>query len=110
MFSKTIIALAIVLVTAATPCLAQRRGHGKSAAPTAQDGTVQDGTVQGGTVQGGTAQEGTAEENSACRRDTRRLCRHVKVDEGSGSFLACLQENRAKLSKACKDVLELHGM
>jgi hypothetical protein len=100
MFSKTIIALAIVLVTAATPCLAQRRGHGKSAAPTAQDGTVQDGTVQ----------EGTAQENSACRRDTRKLCRHVKVGEGSGSFLACLQENRAKLSKACKDVLELHGM
>lgn len=95
MFSKTIIALAIVLVTAATPCLAQSRGHGKSAAPTAQDGTVQ---------------EGTAEENSACRRDTRRLCRHVKVDEGSGSFLACLQEHRAKLSKACREVLELHGM
>lgn len=54
--------------------------------------------------------QGTAEEQAACRRDTRKFCRHVKPDDGSSAFLACLQENRAKLSKACNGVLESHNL
>lgn len=53
--------------------------------------------------------EGTPQEQAACRPDVRRLCRDLKPDTGSGVFLACLQTNRAKLSKACRDVLESHG-
>ena len=56
------------------------------------------------------AQAGTSEENAACRRDTRRLCRHIKAGSGNDAFLHCLQENRAKLSKGCRETLESHGM
>jgi hypothetical protein len=56
------------------------------------------------------AQTGTAEENAACRRDTRRLCRHIKAGAGNDAFLRCLQEHRAKLSAGCRQVLESHGM
>ena len=59
---------------------------------------------------GALAQAGTAEENAACRRDTRRLCRHIKAGAGNDAFLRCLQEHRAKLSSACRQVLESHRM
>jgi hypothetical protein len=95
MLSKTIVAMAAfavaaILVTAPPHAFAQGSGQTKSS-----DSKWQQGTEQ---------------ENAACRRDTRRLCRHVKADEGSNAFLTCLQANRAKLSKACKDVLESHGL
>jgi hypothetical protein len=83
MFSKAIFAVAIVLVASATPCFAASRDQGNTAA--------------------------ASQEDAACRRDTRKLCRHVKVGEGEGAFLACLQQNRAALSKACRAVLESHG-
>jgi hypothetical protein len=48
-------------------------------------------------------QQGTPEERAACRADTRRLCH--KVPQG-GDYLGCLRENAAKLSRACKAVLQ----
>ena len=41
------------------------------------------------------AQAGSSEENAACRRDTRRLCRHIKAGSGNNAFVQCLQEHRA---------------
>lgn len=55
------------------------------------------------------AQSGTPEEQTACRPDVRRFCHALKPDAGDGSFLACLQEHRAKLRRACREVLESHG-
>jgi hypothetical protein len=52
---------------------------------------------------------GTPEEQAACRPDTRRLCRAIPANAGEMAFLQCLQVNRAKLSKACRAVLETHG-
>ena len=52
---------------------------------------------------------GTPEEQAACRPDTRKFCTHLKADAGPFVFLACLQSNRAKLSKACLKVLESNG-
>jgi hypothetical protein len=52
---------------------------------------------------------GTPEEQAACRPDTRKLCRTIPVNAGEFAFLQCLQQNRAKLSKACRAVLETHG-
>jgi hypothetical protein len=52
---------------------------------------------------------GTPQEQSACRPDTRKYCIHVKADAGPFAFLSCLQQNRQKLSKACRQVLESHG-
>ncbi len=53
--------------------------------------------------------EGTAEDQTACRPDVRRYCHNLDPDAGSLSFLACLQEHRDKLRRACLDVLERNG-
>jgi hypothetical protein len=51
---------------------------------------------------------GTPQEQKACSRDASRLCRK---DLGNDSAVqACLQANRAKLSKSCSKVFESHGM
>jgi hypothetical protein len=51
---------------------------------------------------------GTDAEQKACARDVTRHCRKL-MDQGDFAILACLQENRAKLSKACAQVLANHG-
>ena len=51
---------------------------------------------------------GTPEEQAACSRDVQRYCRPV-IDQGDFVVLACLQQNRPKLTKACDQVLKNHG-
>jgi Cysteine rich repeat len=51
---------------------------------------------------------GTPEEQKACSRDVQRFCRPV-IDQGDLTILACLQENRPKLTPACDQVLKNHG-
>ncbi len=51
---------------------------------------------------------GTAEEQKACARDVSRHCRSL-MDQGDFVILACLKENRAKLSAACNQVLVSHN-
>jgi hypothetical protein len=51
---------------------------------------------------------GTPEEQKACARDVQRHCRAV-IDQGDFTILACLQQNRPKISAACDQVLKNHG-
>lgn len=51
--------------------------------------------------------EGTPQEQAACRPDSNKFCREAEPD--SFRVLSCLQRNRAKLSRACRRVLESHG-
>jgi hypothetical protein len=51
---------------------------------------------------------GTADEQKACARDVERFCRPV-IDQGDFTILACLQQNRPKISTACDQVLKNHG-
>lgn len=51
---------------------------------------------------------GTPEEQAACSRDVQRYCRPV-MDQGDFTILACLQQNRPKLTAACNQVLKNHG-
>ena len=51
---------------------------------------------------------GTPEEQAACSRDVQRYCRPV-IDQGDFTILACLQQNRPKLTAACNHVLKSHG-
>jgi hypothetical protein len=51
---------------------------------------------------------GTPEEQKACTRDVQRFCRPV-IDQGDFTILACLKENRAKISAACDQVLKNNG-
>ena len=44
----------------------------------------------------------------ACARDAQRFCR-AHLNEGDQVVLACLKQNRAKLSKGCQQVLASHG-
>ena len=51
---------------------------------------------------------GTPDEQKACARDVQRFCRTL-MDQGDFVILACLQQNRAKLTKPCNQVLTNHG-
>jgi hypothetical protein len=51
---------------------------------------------------------GTPEEQKACSRDVQKFCRPV-IDQGDFTILACLKEHRAKISKACDQVLKNNG-
>ena len=46
--------------------------------------------------------------HDACARDVSRFCR-AHMNEGDQVVLACLKQNRARLSKACDKVLTEHG-
>jgi hypothetical protein len=54
------------------------------------------------------AHSGTDQEEKACTRDVQRFCRKL-MDQGDLTILACLKENRPKLSPACRYVLVSHG-
>jgi hypothetical protein len=54
------------------------------------------------------AHSGSEQEQQACTRDVQRYCRKL-VDQGDFTILACLKENRPKLSLACRGVLVSHG-
>lgn len=51
---------------------------------------------------------GSSQEQKACSRDASRFCRTQLGDDSS--VQQCLQQNRTKLSAACKKVFESHGM
>jgi hypothetical protein len=46
--------------------------------------------------------------HDACARDVSRFCR-AHMNEGDQVVLACLKQNRARLSRACEKVLTEHG-
>ncbi len=46
--------------------------------------------------------------HDACARDVTRFCR-AHMNEGDQVVLACLQQNRARISKACNKVMIEHG-
>ncbi len=55
------------------------------------------------------AEQGSRDEQAACRSDTRRFCRAVDPDSGTFGILNCLKQNRSRLSRACRALLESHG-
>jgi hypothetical protein len=46
--------------------------------------------------------------HDACARDVSRFCR-AQMNDGDQIVLACLKQNRARLSKACAKVLTDNG-
>jgi len=76
---KTLVALTLLLVPVSTGALAQQQQR-----------------------------SGTPEEQAACSRDVSRHCRAL-MDQGDFAILACLKENRPKISRACNQVLVNHG-
>jgi hypothetical protein len=57
---------------------------------------------------GALAHSGTEQDELACTRDVQRFCRKL-ADQGDFTILACLRENRPKLTPACRYVLVSHG-
>ena len=51
---------------------------------------------------------GTPDEQKACAHDVQKYCRSV-MNEPDLTVLSCLQQNRAKLTKSCDQVLVSHG-
>jgi hypothetical protein len=54
------------------------------------------------------ATSASAQGQDACARDASRFCR-AHLNDGDMVVLACLQQNRARLSKACQATLASHG-
>ena len=54
------------------------------------------------------AHSGTEQDEKACAPDVQRFCRKL-IDQGDLTILACLKDNRPKLSAACRSVLVSHG-
>jgi Cysteine rich repeat len=46
--------------------------------------------------------------HDACARDVSRFCR-AYMNSGDSAVLACLQQNRSRISRACDQVLREHG-
>jgi hypothetical protein len=57
---------------------------------------------------GALAHNGTDQDEKACTRDVQRFCRKL-MDQGDFTILACLKENRPKLTPACRTVMVSHG-
>jgi hypothetical protein len=57
---------------------------------------------------GALAHSGTDQDEKACAPDVQRFCRKL-MDQGDLTILACLKDNRPKLSRACRYVLVSHG-
>ena len=57
---------------------------------------------------GALSHSGTEQDEKACARDVQRFCRPL-IDQGDFVILACLQQNRPKLTAACNQVLTSHG-
>jgi len=51
---------------------------------------------------------GTPEQQKTCGGDVSKYCRSV-MQEGDFVILACLQQNRPKISKSCDAMLKSHG-
>jgi cysteine rich repeat protein len=54
------------------------------------------------------ASAASAQGQDACARDVSRFCR-AHMNDGDMVVLACLKQNRHRLSKACEKVLTDHG-
>lgn len=52
--------------------------------------------------------QGTEDEQTACAPDATRYCKEAIPD--TFRVLACLQEHRRKLKRACRNVLKSHGV
>jgi hypothetical protein len=51
--------------------------------------------------------DGTPEDRAACESDVRRYCQSAIPD--NMRVLACLQQNRGRITPACRGVLEKYG-
>ena len=54
------------------------------------------------------AASASAQGQDACARDASRFCR-AYLDQGDMVVLACLKQNRGRLSRGCQQVLISHG-
>jgi Cysteine rich repeat len=54
------------------------------------------------------ASAASAQGQDACARDVSRFCR-AHMNDGDMVILACLKQNRGRLSKGCAKVLTDHG-
>jgi hypothetical protein len=53
---------------------------------------------------------GTKEQEDACKPDVRKFCYKLPPNSSDGEYLSCLQANRPRLSKACRQMLESNGV
>lgn len=59
-------------------------------------------------ITGALAQSGTPEDQRACNASVQRYCVRA-IQGGDMAILGCLQENRARIAPACRQVLVKYG-
>lgn len=89
--TRSLVLLAILMVSTATPSQAQLPGSTNPPLPLPPFLTPR----------------GTAEDQRNCRPDAVRLCKDVMGNDDQ--VLRCFQANRAQLSPSCRGVLEKYG-
>ena len=60
---------------------------------------------------GGALGQGSGQERAACRHDVKRFCQ-AELQRNPDDMLSitnCLQTNRAKISRSCRNALASHG-
>lgn len=60
---------------------------------------------------GGAIGQGNGQEHAACRHDVKRFCQ-AELERNPDDLLSitnCLQTNRAKISRICRNALASHG-
>ena len=90
--ARSIILLALLLASAATPSFAQQQ-------PPQEQTRIP--------LPPFLTPRGTPEDQRACRPDAQRLCKDVIGDDDA--VLRCFQAHRPKLSQACAAVLVKYG-
>ncbi len=60
---------------------------------------------------GGAFGQGSEQERTACRRDVKRFCQAElqRNPDDMLSITSCLQTNRAKITRGCRNALASHG-
>jgi hypothetical protein len=86
--ARSLLLLAILMVSSITPSLAQNENPPFPLPPFLTP-------------------RGTPEDQRNCRPDAAKLCKEVAGDDDA--VLRCFQANRAKLSPACRGVLDKYG-
>jgi hypothetical protein len=71
-------------------------------------GGIAHATDNSGKYSPNSAGQGTSEEQDACAPDATKYCKDAIPD--TFKVLACLQEHRKRLKKACREVLKSHGV
>jgi hypothetical protein len=52
---------------------------------------------------------GSPQQRAACRPDVARFCRSIAKKDDVSAILSCLERNRSRIGRACREVISENG-